>query len=64
MRKYYYEPTIEKTIWTSKPALKKMIEETAGNIGKPRKIEKADDTQKTFAQFWARLKKEQAKRDM
>ena len=40
--------TIEKTIWTSKPALKKMILATAGNIGKPQKIEKADDTQKQF----------------
>ena len=40
--------TIEKTIWTSKPALKKMILATAGNIGKPQKIEKADDTQKFF----------------
>ena len=49
------EKTIEKTIWTNRPALKKMIATTAGNIGKPRKIEKADDCQKTF--FLLRAKK-------
>ena len=49
--------TIEKTIWTSKPALKKMIIATAGNIGKPQKIEKADDCQKTFSHLWAKFKK-------
>ena len=52
--------TIEKTTWTSRPALKKMIATTAGNIGKPQKIEKADDVQKTFSHLWARLKNEQA----
>ena len=49
--------TIEKTTWTSRPALKKMIEETAGNIGKPQKVEKADDCQKTFSHLWAKFKK-------
>ena len=44
--------TIEKTTWTSRPALQKMIEETAGNIGKPQKIEKADDCQKTFKKIF------------
>lgn len=53
MRKYY-DTTIEKTIWMSKPALEKMIEETSASIGKPRKIEKADQTKKTFAQLWAK----------
>lgn len=53
------EKTIKKTVWTSRPALEKMIEITAGNIGKPRKIEKADDTQKTFRQLWAKTKKNQ-----
>ena len=52
--------TIEKTLHTSRPALKKMILATAGNIGKPQKIEKADDVQKTFSHLWARLKNEQA----
>ena len=51
------EKTIEKTIWTNRPALKKMIEETAGNIGKPRKIEKADGCQKTFSYLWSKFKK-------
>ena len=40
--------TIEKTLHTSRPALEKMILATAGSIGKPQKIEKADDTQKFF----------------
>lgn len=53
------EKTIEKTTWTSKPALEKMIEKTSASIGKPRKIEKADDTQKTFCQVWAKTKKNQ-----
>lgn len=51
--------TIEKTVWTSKPALEKMINATAGKIGKPIKIEKADQTQKTFAKVWAKTQKEQ-----
>ena len=46
------EKTIEKTIWTSRPALKKMIEETAGNIAHPKKIEKVDDVQKTFKKLF------------
>lgn len=46
--------TIEKTIWTSKPALEKMIEITSSNISKPIRIEKVDQTQKTFAQLWAK----------
>lgn len=48
------EKTIEKTLHTSRPALEKMILATAGNLGKPRKIEKADQTQKTFRQVWAK----------
>ena len=44
--------TIEKTTWTSRPALKKMIATTAGNIGKPQKIEKVDDVQKTFKKLF------------
>lgn len=51
--------TIEKTVWTSKPALEKMIVATSGKIGQPIKIEKADDTQKTFCQVWAKTQKEQ-----
>lgn len=51
MRKYY---TIEKTIWTSRPALEKMIEKTSDSIGKPIKIEKVDQTQKTFLQIRAK----------
>ena len=46
------EKTIEKTLHTSRPALKKMIEETAGNIALPKKIEKVDDVQKTFKKLF------------
>ena len=49
--------TIEKTTWTSKPALQKMILATAGNIAYPKKIEKVDDVQKTFSQVWVKFKK-------
>ena len=53
------EKTIEKTLHTSRPALEKMINATAGKIGQPIKIEKADQTQKTFAKVWAKTQKEQ-----
>ena len=51
------EKTIEKTLHTSKPTLEKMIVATSGNIGKPQKIEKTDDVQKTFSHLWAKFKK-------
>ena len=44
--------TIEKTTWTSRPALQKMILATAGNIALPKKIEKVDDVQKTFKKLF------------
>ena len=46
------EKTIEKTLHTSRPALKKMIATTAGNIAYPKKIEKVDDVQKTFKKLF------------
>ena len=56
------EKTIEKTTWTSRPALEKMIEKTSASIGKPIRIDKVDQTQKTFAHLWAKRNRlEQAK---
>ena len=49
--------TIEKTTWTNRQALEKMIATTAGNIALPKKIEKVDDVQKTFSHLWAKFKK-------
>ena len=49
--------TIEKTLHTSRPALKKMIATTAGSIGKTKKIEKISSVEKTFSHLWAKLKK-------
>lgn len=47
MRKYYNE-TIQKTLHTSRVALEKMVEMTFGNIGRPKKIEKNSEVEKTF----------------
>ena len=38
-------------------ALTKMIDCCNGNIGKPKRIEKADDVQKTFSHIWAKENK-------
>ena len=46
--------TIEKTTWTSRPALKKMIIATAGNIAHPKMIEKISSVEKTFSHLWAK----------
>ena len=49
------EKTIEKTLHTSRPALKKMIATTSGNIARPKMIEKISPVEKTF--FLLRAKK-------